>query len=130
LKDPRFPSITLALLARQFGDAPGQGFGDSRYLRGLSHNIGYYVFRDDSVAYTTDEQGAHQPYISERALIDAVPGVDGLFASVAHVGHGIMTSPASGEIIACKVLGQELPDPALADFGFDVPWAAYDEGVL
>lgn len=129
LKDMRFPSITLALLACQFGDTPGQGFADTRYLRSLSHNIGYYVYRDDSVAYR-DENGTRQPYISERALIDAVPGVEGLYASVAHVGHGIMTSPAAGEILACKVLDQPLPDPVFAEFGFDVPWVAYDEGVL
>lgn len=130
LKDPRFPSITLALLARQFGHAAGMGFADPRYLRGISHNIGYYVYRDESAAYRTDADGAQRPYDSERAIIDACPHVEGLFLSVAHVGHGIMSSPAAGEILASKVLGQPLPDPVFAEFGLAVPWVEYDEGVL
>ncbi len=126
LKDMRFPSITLALLACQFGE----DFADPRYLRSISHNIGYYVYRDDSVAYYKDADGSRQPYVSERAVIDTVPGVEGLIASVAHVGHGIMSSPAVGEITACKVLDQPLIEPGFADFGFDVPWVEHDEGVL
>lgn len=130
LKDPRFPSITLMLLARQFGHGPGEGFGDTRYLRGISHNIGYYVFRSGDVAYSTDDSGTKRPYDSERAIIDAHPDVAGLYLSVAHVGHGIMSSPAAAEIVACKVLGQPLSDPHFKDFGIDVPWVEYDEGVL
>lgn len=130
LKDPRFPSITLALLARQFAQHDGQGFADPRYLRGISHNIGYYVYRDETAAYRTTSDGAKQPYDSERAIIDSVPGVDGLFMSVAHVGHGIMSSPAAGEILASKVLGVPLPAPIFNEFGVDVPWVEYDEGVL
>jgi glycine/D-amino acid oxidase-like deaminating enzyme len=130
LKDPRFPSITLALLAKQFGHIEGHGFSDARYLRGVHHNIGYYVYRDASTAYRVREDGTRQPYDSERAIIDAYPGIDGLFLSIAHVGHGIMSSPAGGEILAAKVLGLPLPDPAFADFGINVPWVEYDEGVL
>lgn len=130
LKDPRFPSLALALLARQFGHADGEGFGDTRYLRGLSHNIGYYVFRDEAAAYRTDADGTKRPYDSERAIIDAYPGIDGLFLSVAHVGHGIMTSPAAGEILARKVLGLPLADPEFAHFGLGAAWVEYDEGVL
>lgn len=130
LKDPRFPSIALMLLARQFGHTDGEGFSDPRYLRGISHNIGYYVYRDASVAYRTDENGEKHPYDSERAIIDAHPAVEGLFLSIAHVGHGIMSSPAAGEILASKVLRQPLPDPEFAQFGLDAPWAEYDEGVL
>jgi glycine/D-amino acid oxidase-like deaminating enzyme len=130
LKDPRFPSITLALLARQFGQLDGKGFGDSRYLRGISHNIGYYVYRGESAAYRVDAQGVKHPYDSERAIIDTHPEVDGLFVSIGHVGHGIMSSPAAGEILASKVLGQPLPDPEFAHFGLNAHWVEYDEGVL
>ncbi len=130
LKDPRFPSMALLLLARQFGHADGEGFADPRYLRGLIHNIGYYVFRDESAAYRTDSDGSRHPYDSERAIIDAYPGIEGLYLSIAHTGHGIMTSPAAGEILASKVLGLPLGDPSFAGFGIDVPWVAYDEGVL
>jgi glycine/D-amino acid oxidase-like deaminating enzyme len=126
LKDPRFPSITLALLARQFGHRDGVGFADTRYLRGISHNIGYYVYRDGTAAHRADGS----PYDSERAILDAWPGIDGLFLSVAHVGHGIMSSPAAGEIMATKVLGLPLPDQVFSEFGLDVPWVAHDEGVL
>lgn len=125
LKDPRFPSITLALLARQFGHSDGEGFANSRYLRGLVHNIGYYVYRSGAAAH---KNGV--PYVSERALIDAVPEIDGLWVSIAHVGHGIMSSPAAGEIIASKVLGLPLPDPVFAEFGFDTPWVEFDENAL
>jgi glycine/D-amino acid oxidase-like deaminating enzyme len=130
LKDPRFPSIALTLLARQFGHEAGQGFADPRYLRRISHNIGYYVYRDESCACRTDADGTKQPYDSERAIIDAWPGIAGLFLSIAHVGHGIMSSPAAGEIVASKVLGLPLPDASFAAFGLDVPWVEYDEGVL
>jgi glycine/D-amino acid oxidase-like deaminating enzyme len=126
LRDPRFPSIGLALLARQFGHRDGRGFADTRYLRGISHNIGYYVYRDDTAAHRADGS----PYDSERAILDTWPGVEGLFVSAAHVGHGIMSSPAAGEIIASKVLGLPLPDPIFREFGLDVPWVEYDEGVL
>src|SRR5690606_35546770 len=104
-KDARFPSLTLALLARQFGHQPGEGFADPRYLRGISHNIGYYVSRAGAAAHRVDESGQKHFYDSERAIIDAHPTVAGLYLSVAHVGHGIMSSPAAGEIAACKVLG-------------------------
>jgi glycine/D-amino acid oxidase-like deaminating enzyme len=130
LKDPRFPSITLALLARQFGDGQGVGFGDGRYLRSIYHNIGYYVYRDATTAYRSNADGSRTPYESERAILDAHPTVAGLFLSVAHVGHGVMSAPAAGEIIAAKVLGQPLPDPLYADFGIDVPWVAHDENAL
>ncbi len=130
LKDPRFPSIALALLARQFGHGVGEGFGDTRYLRGISHNIGYYVYRDESAAFRRDSDGTQRPYDSERAIIDAHPDIDGLFVSVAHVGHGIMSSPAAGEILAHKVLGRPLPDAQYTDFEFAAHWVEYDEGVL
>ncbi len=130
LKDPRFPSITLALLARQFGHSDGYGFADTRYLRGISHNVGYYVYRDATAAYRTDADGTKLPYDSERAIIDAVPEVEGLFVSVAHVGHGIMSSPAAGEILASRMLSLPLPDPIYSQFGLGVPWVEYDEGVL
>lgn len=130
LKDPRFPSITLALLARQFGHAEGEGFADSRYLRRISHNIGYYVYRAETAAYRTEADGTRSGYDSERAILDACPGIEGLFLSIAHVGHGIMSSPGAGEILASKVLGLPLPDPIFSEFGIDVPWVAYDESVL
>ncbi|MDX1993188.1 MAG: FAD-binding oxidoreductase [bacterium] len=127
-KDPRFPSLTLALLARQFGHQPGEGFADPRYLRGLWHRAGYYVYRDN--AYVTLPDGTRQRYDSQRAIIDRWPDIDGLFLSVAHVGHGIMSAPAAGEILAARVLNQPLPDPTFADFGLDVPFVEYDEGGL
>ncbi len=130
LKDPRFPSITLMLLAQQFGHRDGEGFASPRYLRGIHHNIGYYVYRDSTVAYRTDPDGMKHPYDSERAMIDAYPGVEGLFVSVAHAGHGIMSSPATGEIAASKVLGRPLPDPSFRQFGIDTPWVEYDENAL
>jgi len=130
LKDPRFPSLALMLLARQFGHVDGEGFSDPRYLRGISHNIGYYGYRDETAAYHTDEQGVKRPYDSERAIIDAHPQVEGLFMSIAHVGHGIMSSPGAGEILASKVLGQPLPDPEFEQFGLGTTWVEYDEGVL
>jgi glycine/D-amino acid oxidase-like deaminating enzyme len=130
LKDPRFPSVALTLLARQFGHQPGEGFADTRYLRGISHNIGYYVFRDATMAYRVDADGRRHPYDSERAIMDSYPGIEGLFVSVGHVGHGIMSSPAAGEILASKMLGLPLADPRFQDFGFESPWVEYDEGVL
>lgn len=130
LKDPRFPSLALALLARQFGHAPGEGFGDTRYLRGLYHNIGYYTYRDETAAYRIEADGTWRGYDSERAIIDRHPDVEGLVVSIAHVGHGIMTSPASGEIAAAHILGQDLPDPVFAEFGFAANWVEYDEAVL
>ncbi|NWG15675.1 MAG: FAD-binding oxidoreductase [Chloroflexi bacterium] len=126
--DARFPSLTLALLARQFGHRDGVGFADPRYLRDISHRAGYYVCRSN--AYTTLPDGTRQPYESQRAIIDAWPGVYGLFLSVAHVGHGVMSSPAAGEILAAKVLGRALPDPVYADFGLNVPYVEYDAGGL
>lgn len=130
LKDPRFPSLALLRLARQFGHRDGEGFADPRYLRSISHNVGYYVHRDYSAAYFTTADGRQQPYDSERAIIDAYPGIDGLFVSVAHVGHGIMSSPSAGDTIASKVLGKPLRHPSLADFGFDVPYVDYDMAVI
>jgi glycine/D-amino acid oxidase-like deaminating enzyme len=127
-KDPRFPSLTLSLMARQFGHQDGEGFASSGYLRGIYHRAGYYAYRDN--AYVMDADGKHHPYESQRAIIDSWPGIDGLFLSVAHVGHGIMSAPAAGELIAAKVLGQELPHPALADFGLDAAWVEHDAGGL
>lgn len=130
LKDPRFPSITLALLARQFGHKQGEGFADPRYLRGIHHNIGYYVHRSEDAAYRLDSDGTRHAYDSERAIIDAHPDVSGLFLSIAHAGHGIMSAPAAGEIAAARLLGQPLTHPSYADFGVGVHWVAGDESVL
>ncbi|MBL8120939.1 MAG: FAD-binding oxidoreductase, partial [Anaerolineae bacterium] len=90
MKDPRFPSATLSLMARQFGHQAGEGFADPRYLRGIYHRAGYYVYRDN--AYLTLPDGTQEAYDSQRAIIDAWPGIDGLFLSIAHVGHGIMSA--------------------------------------
>ena len=128
MRDPRFPSLTLMLMARQFGHWPGEGFGDTRYLRGIYHRAGYYVYRDN--ARITLPDGRQQPYDSQRAIIDAWPGIDGLFVSVAHVGHGIMSAPAAGEILASKVLRHDLPDPTFTGFGLDVPYVEHDAGGL
>ncbi len=127
-KDPRFPSITLSLMARQFGHVPGDGFADPRYLRGVAHRAGYYVYRDN--AFLSQADGTRQPYKSERAILDGWPEVDGLFLSIGHAGHGIMAAPAAGEILAAKVLRRALPDPAYADFGLDVPYVEHDAGGL
>ena len=118
----------MAILARQFGHADGEGFANPRYLRGIDHRINYYVFRDN--AYYTDAEGVRQPYVSQRAIIDAWRDIDGLYLSIAHVGHGIMSSAAAGEIIAARVLDLPLPDPVFADFGLDVPYAEFDHGGL
>jgi glycine/D-amino acid oxidase-like deaminating enzyme len=127
-KDPRFPSLTLALLARQFGYAPGEGFADPRYLRGLWHRAGYYVYRTN--AYRTLPDGTRQPYESQRAIIDRHPAVEGLFLSVAHVGHGIMSAPAGGEILAARLLGLPLPDESFTAFDYHAPYVEYDAGGL
>jgi glycine/D-amino acid oxidase-like deaminating enzyme len=129
LKDPRFPSLVQTLLARQFKHQPGEGFADPRYLRG-SHNIGYYVARAATVAYRSDAMGNRTPYESERAIIDRYPGVDGLFMSVAHVGHGIMSSPAAAEILASRIFNLPLPDPAYMAFELEVPYIEYDNNAL
>ncbi|MFN8451550.1 MAG: hypothetical protein U0521_23930 [Anaerolineae bacterium] len=121
--------MVLLLLARQFGHTDGKGFDAPGYLRGIHHNIGYYMYRDGSAAYRL-EDGVKRPYDSERAIIDAHPAVEGLYLSIAHGGHGIMTSPAAGEIAASRVLGRDLPHPAFADFGLDVSWVEHDESVL
>lgn len=125
-KDPRFPSLTLAWLARQFGCVPGATFADARYLRGVDHRVGYYVFRDHTAAHHP-ESG---PYESQRAIIDRWPDIGGLYLSVAHVGHGIMSSPAAGEIAAAHMLGLPLPDPLFADFGLRAAWVEHDSGGL
>jgi glycine/D-amino acid oxidase-like deaminating enzyme len=130
LKDPRFPSIMLTILARQFGHADGEGFADSRYLRGVRHNIGYYVYRDATTAYITLPDGMQQPYESERAILDEHPEVDGLFMSVAHSGHGIMSSPAAGEIIAHRILGKKLPHPLYEQFSIATKWVEHDANGL
>lgn len=127
-RDPRFPSLTLALLARQFGHRDGEGFADPCYMRGIAHRAGYYVYRDN--AYTTADDGTRRPYDSQRAIIDRWPDIEGLFLSVGHVGHGIMSAPAAGEILASKVLNQPLPDATFADFGLDVSWVEHDAGGL
>jgi len=53
-----------------------------------------------------------------------------LIYSVAHVGHGIMTAPAAGEIVASLVLGEALPHAAYADFAIKASFAEYDAAVL
>ncbi|MBK8022911.1 MAG: FAD-binding oxidoreductase [Chloroflexi bacterium] len=130
LKDPRFPSLTLAVLARQFRHGEGEGFNDPKYLRGLYHNIGYYVHRDETAAYIPNPDGSRTPYDSERAIICPHPEIAGLILSVAHVGHGVMTAPAAGELAAAHALGLPLPHPDYAAFGLDVPYVEYDAPVL
>lgn len=128
-KDPRMPSVTLMLLAKQFGHQRG-GFASPNYLRGLDHRAGYYVYRDATNAFKLDADGVPRAYDSQRAILDAHPDVSGLFLSVAHVGHGIMSAPAAGEIVAARVLGRPLPDPAFVDFAWGAHYVEYDSGGL
>jgi len=128
-KDPRFPSITLYLFARLFGDTTG-GFASPQYSRGIDHRAGYYVYRDETAAYEIAADGTHVPYESQRAILDEHPEISGLFLSIAHVGHGIMSSPAAGEVIASKILQQPLSDPAYADFGYNVHFVENDSSGL
>lgn len=112
LVDPRHPSMQMELLARQFHHAPGSGFHDPRYLRGVKLNIGYYVYRQETYK--------GEPVRSERAIIDETD-VKGLFISVAHAGHGIMTAPAAAHIAASHITGMT-PDLLLfEDFRLHVP---------
>jgi glycine/D-amino acid oxidase-like deaminating enzyme len=123
LKDPRFPEATLYLLGKQFRQPDGVGFRDPRYLsRRIGHQVGYYVYREA----TNDESG--RVHRSERAIIDRWPGIDGLFLSVGHAGHGIMTAPAAAEIVAALVLGQTPPIPLWEDFGLGVKTVPHEEG--
>ncbi|MCE2489764.1 MAG: FAD-binding oxidoreductase [Anaerolineae bacterium] len=128
-RDPRFPSATLLLLARQFGHDYGEGFASPRYLRGVDHRVGYYVSRDASNAWR-EENGERIPVPSQRAIIDAWPELEGLVISVAHVGHGIMSAPAAGELAAAHVLGRDLPCPEFADLGLNVNFVEHDSGGL
>lgn len=114
-KDKRFPSVTLDLLARQFRHKNGEGFANNLYLKGLKHQVGYYVTRDSDK--------------SDRAIIGEWPGIDGLFLSVAHGGHGIMTSPASGNIIASIILGQSFK-PVFTKFSVLASSDQFEPGVL
>ncbi|MCI0710642.1 MAG: hypothetical protein L0154_10825 [Chloroflexi bacterium] len=93
-------------------------------------HIERYVYRDESAAFQVDDEGNHKPYESERAIIDRHPEVDGLFVSVAHVGHGIMTSPAAGELMASLVLGRALPDSAYEGFRLNAHWVEFDNNAL
>lgn len=102
MKDSRFPPVVLDLLARQFKQK-NDGFSDLRYRKGLKHQAGYFVTRE----YSSSENNSLN-HESEYAIIDAWPEIQGLFLSVAHGGYGIMTSPASGMIIASIVLGQKI----------------------
>lgn len=129
-KDPRLPSMALMLLAKQFGHADGSGFDNPRYLRGIDHHAGYYVYRGERTAYTPGADGQPIARESQRAILDAHPDVEGLFLSVAHVGHGIMSAPAAGEIVAARILGLPLPDPVFADFGWDAHYVEHDSGGL
>ena len=128
-RDPRFPSITLALLARHFGHTNG-GFADERYLRGVKHSIGYYVYRDASAAYVLKPDGQRLPYVSERAILDEHPELRGLYLSLAHSGHGIMTSAAAGRIVARRALGQALHHPLYEQFSIATHWVEHDENAL
>lgn len=123
LKDARYPELTLYLLGKQFRQAEGQGFRDPRYLsRRIGHQIGYYVYREPVV----DDGGTliH----SERAIIDRWPDIDGLILATAHVGHGIMTAPATGEIAASLALGREPRIPLWQHFGLGVKSVPYEVG--
>lgn len=111
-KDLWFPSVELDMLKRQFGYHDGHGFGDPRYLRGITHNAGFYVYRYESRG---DER-----IRSERAIIDKTDIV-GLVACIAHAGHGIMTAPAAGHIAAAHVVGVTPGIPLWEDFRLNMP---------
>jgi sarcosine oxidase subunit beta len=129
-KDPRMPSMTLMLLSKQFGHTDGAGFASPRYLRGIDHRAGYYVYRGERAAHLLTPEGQRVPYESQRAILDAHPDVGGLYLSVAHVGHGIMSAPAAGEIVAALILGLALPDPVFADFAWNAHYVEHDSGGL
>ena len=115
--DPRFPGAVLEVLGNQFGDI----FNESYLRQGVRLRNGYYVSR-------APEDG--RPNNSQRAIIDKHPDIEGLYLSVAHVGHGVMSSPASGEMVAAYVLGNEQSDPIFKDFRLNVKEVKDDGGTL
>jgi len=42
-------------------------------------------------------------------IVGAIPGIDGLYASVGTSGHGFKLAPSIGECLAAQILGQESP---------------------
>lgn len=42
-------------------------------------------------------------------IVGAIPGVEGLYASVGNSGHGFKLAPSIGECLAAQILGQESP---------------------
>lgn len=127
-KDPRFPSVVLALIARQFKHKPGEGFASAGYLRGLEHHAGYYVSRAPSHAYRLGANGDHYPLNSQRPILDRWPELDGLILSVAHVGHGVMSAPGAGEIVADLILNRPFAHPSYADFTLAAHDVPFDSG--
>lgn len=130
LIDLRFPSMTLMELAKQFGHKNGKGFSNTNYLRGVKVQAGYYVYRDPFTTFAQNLKGEWIHSDSERPIIDAWPGVEGLFLSTAFVGHGVMFSAAGGEILASKVLGEDPLHPLFSQFDLDITHVATDGGEL
>lgn len=54
-----------------------------------------------------------------QPIVGALPGLDGLFATVGSSGHGFKLAPAVGEMVAQLVLGEETNAEALELFAFD-----------
>src|SRR5258706_1664169 len=127
VKDPIVPGMVLDALNGLFGDI----FSEDKYLRGggVDLRVDYYVSRSPENSYK-DENSVRIPIDSQRAIVDKYPGLEGLYLSISHVGHGVMASAASGEIVAAHVLGQDQRNPLFYDFGINVHWVPEDGGSL
>lgn len=126
VKDGRVPSMILRVLDQQFSS--GVFNVDENLKREVSLQNGYYVSRGPDNSYQDTPDG-RVPINSQRAIIDSL-GIEGLYGSIAHVGHGVMASAASGEMIGAYVLGQELAHSLFYQFGLEVHYVPEDGGSL
>lgn len=105
-----YPIDVITELAAQLDpkDGVGHSFLDDRYLpRSGGHLAGYYVER-------TGER-------DDRALIASLQplGIEGLYVSTAHSGHGVMTSSGAADVALNVFLGNN--DPLVEQFSLTPP---------
>lgn len=50
------------------GHKDGEGFSNQRYMRGIAHRAGYYVYRDPATTYKTEPDGSKTHYVTHILL--------------------------------------------------------------
>jgi sarcosine oxidase subunit beta len=121
---PHGPDLTLGGLGEWRAEAPPDPdrfveTNDAEFIPEVRRRIGHRIPAMAEAPYSHGHAGIYDVSPDSRAVMDAVPGVRGLFVAAGFSGTGFKTSPAVGAAMAKLILEGKGAAGELASFSFE-----------